>query len=422
MGHNGRKPRLRAHGEIVCALDLGSSKIACFIARVDEVGRARIIGIGHQVSQGVRGGAIVDMEAAAQAVGAAVTAAEKAAGETVRRAVVNLSSGHPASQGAWLEVPVGGQEVGEGDLRRIMRAHSQIAVAPDSEIVHAIPVGYAIDGMRGIRDPRGMFGNALGVDLHLVTATTAALRNLSACLGRCHLEIEQVVVAPYAAGLAALVEDERQLGGTVIDLGGGTTSMAVFVDGTMVMSDCIPLGGSHVTSDVARGLTTPLAYAERLKTLTGSCVDGVADDGEMIEVPQVGEEAPGRTRPVAKSLLTGIIRPRLEEIFELVRSRLEVSGFAQASGRRVVLTGGGSQLAGVRELAAKVLDKQVRLGRPAALPGVADVTSGPAFATTTGLVAFALEQPPEAALAPVGEEMTPGTGLFSRLGGWLRDL
>lgn len=424
MGFNGfnvRKPRHRPHGDLIAVLDVGSSKVVCFIARIDEVGRPTVIGIGHQVSQGIKGGAVIDMEVAEQSIGTAVNAAEKLAGETIREVVLNLSGGHPTSQTMAVEVAISGHEVGEGDVRRAMRAHGHAHVPPDSEIVHAIPVDFAVDGARGIHDPRGMFGTTLSVDLHLVSAATGAVRNLMTCIGRCHLACETLVVSPYAAGLACLVEDEKQLGCAVLDLGGGTTSLAVFLEGRMVFSDCIPVGGNHVTSDIARGLSTPLAHAERLKTLFGSCTSSIADDRETLHVPLVGEEEPARSTHVPKSLLTGIIQPRMEETLELVRGRLEASGFSKVAGRRVVLTGGGSQLQGVRELAQQVLDKQVRMGRPAPLRGLAEATAGPAFAVAVGLVGYAVEQPSEAALVG-GQEEEVGVGFFSRLGGWLRDL
>ncbi len=265
-----------------------------------------------------------------------------------------------------------------------------------------------------------MYGERLGVNMHLVSADASAIRNLEAVIGRCHLDVEAFVVGPYAAGLASLVEDEMDLGVTVIDMGGGTTSMAVFFDGHCVWSDSMAVGGAHVTSDIARGLSTPLAHAERMKTLYGSAIVAAADEREIIDVPLVGEEDHDHANHVPKSILSGIIRPRLEETFELVRARLEGSGFARLAGRRVVLTGGASQLQGIRELAATVLDKHVRLGRPIRIQGLSDQTGGPAFATCAGLVGYALrshaELPRAAASGHAG-----GAGWFGRFGLWLRE-
>jgi len=420
MGFNGvKRLKSKPRGELVAALDVGTSKVVCFIARIDEAGEPRIAGIGHQVSHGLRAGAIVDMEAAESAIAHAVHAAEQMAGETIREVIVNLSGGHPASQMLKVDVSIAGHAVSDGDLRRVLRAHSQAEVPADGQVIHAIPIGYAIDGNGGIRDPRGMVGERLAVDLHVVTAAQAAVRNLQTCVHRGHLEVETFVVSPYAAGLAALVADEMELGCTVIDMGGGTTGIAVFVEGRMVFADSVPVGGIHVTKDIARGLTTPVAQAERMKTLYGSCTPSVSDERELIDVPQVGEDEPAQANHVPRSLLTGIIQPRLEEVFELVRGRLEASGVAKTAGRRVVLTGGASQLTGARELAQLVLDKQVRLGRPMGVPGLAEATGGPAFAAAAGLLLHAVRAPGDLALGAADEE--PVSGLWTRLGGWLRD-
>ncbi len=265
-----------------------------------------------------------------------------------------------------------------------------------------------------------MFGERLGVDMHVVTAAAGAVRNLTSCVARCHLDIRALVVSPYAAGLAALVDDERDLGVTVIDMGGGTTTVAVFFDGNVVFTDSVPIGGGHVTNDIARGLSTPLVHAERMKTLYGNCIPSPADERDVINVPKVGEDDGGQVEAVPKSILVGVIQPRLEETFELVRARLESSGFDKIAGRRVVLTGGASQLSGVRELAGLVLDKQIRMGRPIRIGGLAEATAGPAFATAAGLLAYALE----ADAGPFRAERNPQeepNGLMGRIGHWLRE-
>jgi cell division protein FtsA len=420
MRFNGvRKLKSKPSGELIAALDVGTSKVVCFIAQVDEDGQPRVNGIGHQVSQGLRAGTIVDLEAAGRAIGSAVYAAEQMAGETIREVLVNLSGGHPTSQSVVVEVAIAGHKVSDSDLKLAMSSYGRAQIPPDSELIHVIPVGYAIDSSHGIRDPRGMFGDKLTVDLHLITAGTSAVRNLEACIDRCHLAVDSFAVSPYAAGLACLVDDEMELGCAVIDMGGGTTGLAVFFEGNLVFTDCVPVGGAHVTNDIARGLTTPLAHAERMKTLYGSTLSSSSDDREMIDVPQVGEEEPAQANHVPKSLLTGIIQPRMEEIFELVRSRLEASGFAKVAGRRVVLTGGASQLQGTRELAQQVLDKQVRMGRPAGISGLAEATGGPAFATAAGLLMHAARLQGELALGSTMEP-EPAGDLWTRLGGWLR--
>jgi cell division protein FtsA len=227
-------------------------------------------------------------------------------------------------------------------------------------------------------------------------------------------------VAPFAAGLAVLVEDEMDLGVTVIDMGGGTTSLAVFYDGSVVFTDSVPVGGVHVTQDIARGLGTAQGHAERIKTVDGSAFAGPSDAREMIEVPPIGEEDAGQDVQVARSALVAIIRPRLEEILEMVRGRLQASGFEKLAGRRAVLIGGASQLQGLRELAAHVLDKRVRLGRVIRVRGLPDTHAGPAFATCAGMLSFAAQAPTDAALLADTHILSAG-GLFGRIGHWLRE-
>jgi len=414
-----RKRGPRARGSLIAALDIGSSKLCCFLGRVEETG-ARIVGIGHQVSRGVRGGLIVDLEAASQAILSTVHAAEEMAGETVTEVIVNLSGGFGASRIVKAEIALNGREITDGDMRRVLNQGYALKAAEEREAIHSIPVGFSIDDSRGIRDPRGMFGQRLGVNMNVVSATSGAVRNLAACIARCHLEIAALVVSPYASGLSALVPDETGLGVTVIDMGGGTTGIAVFFEGNLVFTDTVPAGGIHVTNDIARGLSTPVAHAERMKTLYGSAIASPADERETIAVPQVGEEEDGEANRVPKSLLVGIITPRLEEIFELVRNSLEASGFDKVAGRRVVLTGGASQLPGVRELAGLILDKQVRVGKPLRIAGLAEATGGPAFATSAGLVQFALSERAETLRQGRALAEEPG-GLMGRFGVWIRE-
>ncbi|HVJ54515.1 MAG TPA: cell division protein FtsA [Aliidongia sp.] len=414
-----KKPLARPRGALLAAIDIGTTKTCCFIAR-REAGGPRILGIGHQVARGMRAGQIVDLDAAATSMLNAVHAAEQMAGETITEVVINLSGGFPPSRIVPIEISVGGREIGDAEMKKVLTQGLAHREPPDRQIIHSVPVGFSIDGSRGIRDPRGMFGDRLGVNMHVVSASSAAVRNAVAAVGRCHLEVAGMIVSPYAAGLSALVEDEVELGATVIDMGGGTTTIAVFYDGSIVYADTIPIGGVHVTNDVARGLSTPIAHAERMKTLFGSAIPSHADERETITVPAVGEEDESQASQVPKSHLIGIISPRLEETFEMVRNRLENSGFDKLAGRQVVLTGGASQLPGTRELAGMILDKQVRVGRPMRVAGLAEATGGPAFATTVGLLHFAADERTEA------QGRNPSIagrskGVLGRFGSWLRD-
>ncbi len=415
----------RSKNGIVASLDVGSSKVCCFIARVDQGPLPRVIGIGQQASRGVKGGVIVDMAAVEGAILNAVHAAEQMAGQTVDRVMVNLSGGHPASSAIGVELAIGGHEIGDGDLRRAfdrgLESQGMNGGAENGrKLIHSIPIAYDIDGNRGVRDPRGMYGHRLGVNMHIVTAASGAVRNLTTCIERCHLDVSGYVVSPYASGLAALVEDEMELGVTVIDMGGGTTTIAVFYEGNVIFTDLVPVGGNHVTSDIARGLSTALGHAERMKTLYGHALATGTDERETIDVPRVGEENEAGNHQVPRSLLVGIIQPRLEETLELVRSHLEASGFDKVAGRRAVLTGGACQLPGMTELACLILDKQVRIGRPGHIAGMAEATAGPAFATCAGLLNYAVTTDRTAPIVAPAEIGEPG-GLIGRFGHWFRE-
>lgn len=404
---------------LIAALDIGSTKVCCFVARADISG-IRVLGIGLQACKGLRSGAVVDMDATETAIRAAVDIAEKMCGETVRDVFVSLSAGHPQSRLVRVDVPIGGREVAENDVRLVMAEGRRFNLTAEREVVHSIPVGYAIDDTSGIREPRGMFCERLGVDMHVVSAAAGPLRNVATCVSRAHLGLAAMVVSPFAAGLACLVDDEMDLGVTLVEMGGGITSIAVFYDGQLVHTDSVPIGGQHITQDIARGLSTPMARAERLKTFNGSAIGSHQDDHNMIEVPQVGEGEDVLPNQVPRSHLVGIIRPRVEETLELVRDRLVASGYDKKAGRRVVLTGGASLLQGMREQAGRILDKQVRLGRPIRAMGLAETTGGPAFATCAGLLSYALRdraEDTEIAPEPIAVERR-GVG-FGRMLRWL---
>lgn len=421
-----------AKGGIVAALDVGSSKVACFIAQVGGQGPAarlsgsgpvpiQVLGIGHQMCQGLRSGTVVDMEAAAGAIQMAVDNAERMAGEKIDRVVVNLSSGKISSHAVAVEVDVNGHDITDMDLARVIRAARSRARPEGREIIHAIPTGYMIDGQAGIRDPRGMYGERLGVGLHVVTANPAPLRNLVSAIDMAHLRISGIAASAYASGLGTLVEDEMDLGVTCIDMGGGTTSIAVFFEGSLVFTDMVPVGGNHVTSDIAQGLGTPLIAAERLKTLFGSATAGPDDHRDMIDVPQIADDGGAASHHVPRSMLAGVIAPRIEETFEMVRDRLRAAGLDRLAGRSVVLTGGASQLAGVSEIAERVLNKQVRLGRPVRMTGLADATGGPAFATCAGLLAYAVNGPLEAVEREAEADAAPPKNGIAKIGRWFKE-
>lgn len=395
-GRTGKGVGSRKSG-IIAALDVGSTKVACFIVKVAPAREGgepqlKVLGTGHHASRGVRNATVVDINAAEDSIRAAVDQAERMAGITLKEAVVGISCGQPQSRTINVEVSIAGHEVGDEDLRRAYATGRSQVPSSERELIHCMAGSYAIDGSRGIRNPRGMVGDTLGVSMYAVTAASGPIRNLETCIERCHLDISGRAATPYAAGLASLVDDEMSLGATVIDMGGGTTSISVFFDGNLVFAEVLPIGGSHVTSDIARGLSTSLANAERIKTLHGSALSGPNDGRDLIAIAHLGEDDGDGESQISRSVLTGIIQPRIEETFELVRDRLADSGLTSISGRRVVLTGGAAQMNGARETAARVLSKQVRIGRATRLAGLAEAVSGPSFAACAGLAIWASQR------------------------------
>ncbi len=371
-------------------LDIGSSKIVCIVARIESDGTPRALGFGWMRAQGVKAGSIIDPELAETAIRSAVAQAEEMADVQLKGVLVNLSCGQPESRALRVQLPIGGRAATEGDLRHLLSEGRRRAEADGRSVVHAMPLGFSVDETPGVPDPRGMVCDTLAARVHVVDAAENALANLGLCLSRCDLDVEEVVSAPLAAGLACLDPDELELGTVLVELGGGTTTLAVFNEGHAWHTAQLPIGGWHVTNDLARGLSTPIAHAERLKTIHGSALAG-DDRGEMLPVQQVGESEEHFTR-VPQRMIVNIIRPRLEETFELLRHRLEAADLPRDTTKRIVLTGGASQLIGVTELAARVLDlapSQVRLGRPLRVRGLPETASGPAFATTIGLLHWA---------------------------------
>jgi cell division protein FtsA len=425
------KPLSPKRTAVVSAIDIGTSKIACLIARlkpraaVDVLPRRshaiEILGIGHTRARGIKGGTIVNLAEAEDAIRQAVASAERMAAVQLEAVMVSMSAGRLASELYAASVQVPGPAVVDGDIERVLGAGSRHSVRDGRAVLHSIPIGYALDGARGVRDPRGMLGRTLGVDMHVATAEVAAARNLMLCVERCHLSVEAMVASPYVAGLAVLTDDEADLGAAVVDIGAGTTTIAVFSEGHFVNAAGFALGGRHVTTDLARGLNLRMADAERVKTMHGSVLAGTADEREMIAVAPGGSDGePPQTAP--RAALIRIIKPRAEEILEMVRDRLAKSSFGSVPQARVVLTGGGSQLSGLPELATQILGRQVRIGRPLGLSGLPEAAKGPAFAVAAGLLVY-----PQLAYLEHFEPrrarqmMAGGDHYLGRVGRWLRE-
>jgi len=390
---NGARAAVPRSG-LIAALDVGSSKISCIIGRAEQ-GGLQVLGSALHESQGIRSGAVTNLALAEQSIREAVDAAEQLADHRIQDVILAVQCGQPKSLNARAEGTTSGELVNDGHLRTLLAEAKRRCKEEGFETIQAAATGYVVDQSRGVSDPRGMYCDRLGVSVHAVAVRTGPLQNLRLAVERCHLTIARQLYAPFASALATLTPDEMSLGVTLIDMGGGCTSLAVFVEDSLVHIDSVPLGGAHITADIAKMVSCPLAAAERIKTLYGSALGELDAGGDLIEVPLMGEEGERGSDRVRRSVLTKIIQARLEEIFSEVQTRLRKSGFDVAAGRRAVLTGGGSQLSGAREMAAQMLNKQVRLGRPQTFPGLAAATAGPAYATALGLLISGATNPPE---------------------------
>jgi cell division protein FtsA len=426
------RPLSRKRPAIVAALDIGTSKVACLVARLkpygpQEVLRRRshvveVLGLGHTGARGMKAGSVVDLAEAEQVLRQTIDLAERRASVQLESVVLSISAGRIASECYAASINVTGA-VSESDIARVLAAGSRHSVREGRVVLHSLPIGYTVDETRGIHDPRGMLARQFGVDMHIVSTETAAARNLMLAVERCHLGVEAMAASPYVAGLSVLADDEADLGAAVIDLGAGTTTLAVFSGGRFVHADGFALGGHHVTMDLARALDARMADAERIKTFYGTVLSGGSDERDMITVPSsAGDEDSEPPQFVPRGSLVRVIKPRVEEILEMVRDRLAASPFAAQPHGRVVLTGGASQLTGLTELAARLLGRPVRIGRPLGMSGLTEAAKGPAFAAAAGLLVY-----PQAAHLEHFEPrrtrhlMTGTGGYVARVGRWLRE-
>jgi cell division protein FtsA len=426
------KPIPARRSVVVAALDVGSSKVVCLIGRLRPHGpqqvltrrshSVEVIGFGHTLARGTKAGTVVNLVQAEDAIRRAVDAAERMASVEIESVVLSISSGRPTSELFAAEIDILGSAVSENDIARVLAAGSRHSLRDGRAVLHSLPVGYSIDGVNNVRDPRGMLGSRFGVDMHVATTDVAAARNLMLAVERSHLDVEAMAASPYVAGLAVLADDEADLGAAVVDLGAGTTTIAAFQAGRLVHIDGFALGGHHVTMDLARGLNARIADAERIKTLYGTVLSGGSDERDMITVPPLEEHEREPAQFVSRATLVSIVKPRVEEILEMVRDRLAACPIATDRRGHVVLTGGASQLNGLPELAARLTGRPVRLGRPLGIAGAPDAAKGPAFAVAAGLLVYPQAAHLEHFEARRKRQLMTGTGgYFARVGRWLRE-
>lgn len=385
---------------VVAVLDVGSSKVACLILRVDNMhsmrddgvrhmgGHAsfRVIGAATTRSRGLRFGEVASVTETECAIRTAVQAAQRMANTRVDHVIVCFSGGKPCSYGLTGEVSTENGVVSDKDIARVLSACDMPNIGHGRDVLHAQPVNFTLDRRSALSDPRGQTGNVLMTDVHLLSVDEQMVENLKQCIRRCDLEIAGIVSSAYAAGAAVLVESEQELGAACVDIGGGTTSISIFMKKHMIYVDSVPMGGEHISSDIATGLKVSMAMAERIKTKHGGVIVTGMDDREMIEIDEATDNLHDHDRrKISRSDLIGIIRPRVEEILEEVRERLEAAGFEHLPSQQIVLTGGVSPLLGLADLASDILGPQVRLGHPLRVQGLPQVAAGPAFSSLVGL-------------------------------------
>jgi cell division protein FtsA len=418
-----RQPARKSTREHIGILDIGTSKIICMIAttRPSTAGFAPTVefaGIGHQRSQGIKAGVIIDLDAAEHAVRAAVAQAERMAGITLDEVHIGVACGRLKSSHFTAEAKIARGVVQTSDLTRLSDGARFYTEKDGRVLVHLNRLVYALDGAAGIRDPLGMAGRSLSANLHAVTADDAPLRNLLLLAERCYLTPASLVPTSLASALAATTEDERRLGVTVVDIGAGVTTIAVFADGQYLFTDTLAQGGGQMTYEIARSLAAPIAEAERIKAVYGTMVVAASDERDVFSYSIAGE--PDGVRQASnKARLRSILRPRVQSLLIHVRDRLDAAGMSAYGGGRMVLTGGGAQVIGLANFAAEVLARPVRIGRSSMLAGAPSSLSGPAFATGFGLVAAA-NDPGSAVLAGLRRHEL-ASGYLGRMGQWLRE-
>lgn len=374
---------------MLVGLDIGTSKIVTIVAEVLEDGHLNIIGMGHTASRGLKRGMVVNIESTVQAIQRALEEAELMADCKIHEVFAGIAGSHIRSVNSHGMVAIKDREVSQMDIDRVIETARAVTIPPDHQVLHILTQEYSIDGQEGVREPMGMSGVRLEAKVHIVTGAVSAAQNVTKCVRRCGLEVSDLVLQPMASAIAVLSEDEKDLGVCLIDIGGGTTDIAVYANGAIRHTAVIPIAGDQITNDIAMALRTPTKEAEDIKVLHGVAMVCLADSSQMIEVPGVGERGP---RQMSRATLAEVIEPRVEELFQLVQQELRRSGFEDMLSSGMVLTGGTSLMTGMVELAEEVFHMPVRIGVPKYVGGLAEVVKNPRFSTGVGLLLYGKDQ------------------------------
>ncbi|WP_018873063.1 cell division protein FtsA [Thioalkalivibrio sp. ALJ16] len=397
---------------LIVGLDVGTSKIEAVVGELTEEGEIEIIGIGSSPSRGLKKGVVVNIESTVQSIQRAVEEAELMAGCEIHSVYTGIAGSHIKSYNSTGVVAIKDGEVVAGDVDRVIDAARAIAIPADQRILHVLPQEYIIDEQEGIREPIGMSGVRLEAKVHLVTGAVSAAQNIVKCVERCGLRVDDIILEQLASSYSVLSEDEKDLGVCLVDIGGGTTDIAVFAHGAIMHTAVIPIAGDQVTNDIAVALRTPTQYADELKIKYACALRSLADPGETIEVPGVGDRA---ARRLSRQTLASVVEPRYEELLQLVQAELRRSGTEEMIAAGVVLTGGSSRMEGVVDLAEEVFHMPVRLGVPQRVTGLLDVVKNPIHATGVGLLLYARESRAEQESRPVNSGFQ---GVWARMKRW----
>ncbi len=378
----------REDRKLIVGLDIGTSKVVTVVGELTDENSLEIIGIGSNQSRGLKRGVVVNIESTVQSIQRAVEEAELMAGCEIHTVFAGIAGSHVRSLNSHGIVAIRDKEVSSSDVERVIDAARAVAIPANQRVLHVLPQEFLIDSQEGIREPIGMSGIRLEAKVHLVTGAVSAAQNIVKCVQRCGLEVEKVVLEQLASSYSVLTEDEKELGICLVDTGGGTTDIAVFLGGAIQHTAVIPIAGDQVTNDIAVSLRTPTQYAEEIKIKYACALSQLANPDETIEVPSVGDRPPRR---LARQTLAEVVEPRYEELFSLVHDELRRSGFEELIAAGIVLTGGSSKMEGAVELAEEIFHVPVRLGVPQYVEGLADVVRNPIHATAVGLLLYGKE-------------------------------
>jgi cell division protein FtsA len=375
-------------GALIVGLDIGTTKIVTIVGEVNDAGGIDIVGVGQAPSRGLRKGVIVDIDSTVASIRQSVSEAENMAGCKVDSVFAGIAGGHIRAFNSHGVAAIKNKEVRTEDVARVLALARAAAIPQDREVLHILPRQYIVDGQEGIKSPNGIYGVRLEAHVHIVTAAAAAVQNVARCAELAGLKVADIVLEPLASAESVLTEEEKNLGVCLVDIGGGTTDIAVFGDGALVHTSVIPLGGNHLTNDIVVGLRTPINDAERIKRQYGCALSEMVAPDEMIDVPSVGDRGP---RKMARRVLCDIIEPRMEEIFGLVAREIQGCGWEDKLTSGLVVTGGASLVPGLEEMAEDVLGLLVRRGEPRHVGGIVDSIKHPSFATGVGLALYGLK-------------------------------